>query len=209
VSILVTPVCPVDRFISRHEDYIEVELEDEYEIDTRFRESFGRTSKLPAKIEDNYRPKLVNDDEFEDHKKSLFRRIVALTKATVDPRIKLTDYLATTEERAAKSQSIVENGVKGEISNYKVAKSRLTKAKALEPAADDDEDFDPQDFKETDDVLCRWKFAFRDISENAREQNAPTMIRTRRGLWRTATPLEELGRSWVRIIIAFILWRCG
>ena len=30
-------------------------------------------------------------------------------------------------------------------------------------------------------VLCRWKFAFRDLSKTARVTNAPTMIRTRSG----------------------------
>lgn len=45
--------------------------------------------------------------------------------------------------------------------------------------------------------LGRWKIAFRDLSaKGAHEQ--PTMIRTRRGKWRTATPLEESGRSWTR-----------
>ena len=43
--------------------------------------------------------------------------------------------------------------------------------------------------------LSRWKFAFRDLSK---PKDHPTMIRTRRGAWRQANPLEEATRSWLR-----------
>jgi Eukaryotic mitochondrial regulator protein len=45
------------------------------------------------------------------------------------------------------------------------------------------------------DSLSRWKFAFRDTS---RVNVQPTMIRTRRGGWRVATPLEDSHRSWTK-----------
>ena len=45
------------------------------------------------------------------------------------------------------------------------------------------------------DKLSRWKFAFKDLSK---PKSYPTMIRTRRGGWRQATPLEEATRSWLR-----------
>lgn len=41
--------------------------------------------------------------------------------------------------------------------------------------------------------LSRWKIAFRDLSL---DKDHPTMIRTRSGKWRQATPLEEIKRSW-------------
>ena len=44
-------------------------------------------------------------------------------------------------------------------------------------------------------ALSRWKWAFRDT---AKKDTQPTMIRTRRGLWRQATVFEEATRSWVR-----------
>lgn len=43
--------------------------------------------------------------------------------------------------------------------------------------------------------LGRFKFAFRDLQL---KDEQPTMIRTRSGKWRQATPLEESQRSWVR-----------
>ena len=43
--------------------------------------------------------------------------------------------------------------------------------------------------------LSRWKFAFKDLSK---PKDHPTMIRTRRGAWRQANPLEEATRSWLR-----------
>jgi hypothetical protein len=43
--------------------------------------------------------------------------------------------------------------------------------------------------------LGRFKFAFRDLQK---KDEQPTMIRTRTGKWRQATPLEEAQRSWVR-----------
>lgn len=45
------------------------------------------------------------------------------------------------------------------------------------------------------DHSSRWKFAYKDISE-LQSKTQPTMIRTRTGKLRPATPLEELGRSW-------------
>ncbi len=42
--------------------------------------------------------------------------------------------------------------------------------------------------------LSRWKFAFKDLSK---PKDHPTMIRTRRGAWRQANPLEEATRSWL------------
>ena len=43
--------------------------------------------------------------------------------------------------------------------------------------------------------LSRWKFAFKDLSK---PKDFPTMVRTRRGAWRQATPLEEATRSWLK-----------
>lgn len=58
--------------------------------------------------------------------------------------------------------------------------------------------FAPDDAENRADVKfdheCRWKFAFKDTSQL--RQSQPTMIRTRTGKLRPATPLEELGRSW-------------
>ena len=45
--------------------------------------------------------------------------------------------------------------------------------------------------------FSRFKFAFKDLSTQSVNENKPTMIRTRSGLWRVATPLEEFNRSWV------------
>ena len=45
------------------------------------------------------------------------------------------------------------------------------------------------------DHMSRWKFAFKDLSK---PRSAPTMIRTRRGEWRQANPLEEATRSWLK-----------
>lgn len=45
------------------------------------------------------------------------------------------------------------------------------------------------------DQLSRWKFAFKDLSK---PKNHPTMMRTRRGNWRQASPLEEATRSWLK-----------
>ena len=45
-------------------------------------------------------------------------------------------------------------------------------------------------------TLSRWKFAFRDTSKSLQEGRPMTMVRTRRGGWRAATPLEESQRSW-------------
>lgn len=58
----------------------------------------------------------------------------------------------------------------------------------------------PADAENTANVptaqLGRWKWAFRDLSKKSAQ---PTMVRTRRGDWRQASPLEEAQRSWVRI----------
>ena len=43
------------------------------------------------------------------------------------------------------------------------------------------------------DSLSRWKIAFRDLSWR---RTQPTMIRTRRGIWRHANALEDALRSW-------------
>lgn len=57
----------------------------------------------------------------------------------------------------------------------------------------------PSDAENRADVpvnqLSRWKFAFKDLSK---PKKFPTMIRTRRGAWRPATPLEEAARSWLK-----------
>lgn len=47
----------------------------------------------------------------------------------------------------------------------------------------------------TFDHFSRWKFAFKDIAKENKDK-VPTMIRTRGGVLRVATPLEDMGRSW-------------
>jgi len=47
------------------------------------------------------------------------------------------------------------------------------------------------------DGPCRWKFAFRELKKKKKGQHPhPTMIRTRRGQFRPANPVEEMLRSW-------------
>jgi hypothetical protein len=190
----------------RYEDFAEVWF-GESGINTEFREATGSAQKLPGRVADQYRPVLLGDEEFDIQRRQLTKRIITLTKAEVDKTAYMQDVLSTTEERAAKHRDILENGVKGEISSYKVKKSRIVKekkpkelrAESVEPElldndadrkdalknvlkAEHGEDGDDEDFADTDEVMCRWKFAFRDISKNARDQNVPTMVRTRKGM---------------------------
>lgn len=72
-----------------------------------------------------------------------------------------------------------------------VDKELMTFADKLKNAPDDIENRANVKF----DHSSRWKFAYKDISE-LQSGIQPTMIRTRTGKLRPATPLEELGRSW-------------
>ena len=169
-------------------------------INTDFRESIIDKSirRLPQQYVQEYRAILVPDNDFETTKKQLIRRIITLTKAAADKSVIISDYLATQEEKIVKNKKFATEGVKSELTNYKIPLNKIkripsvkdsTAAAATDATANparlkedqyinDDEDYE----EDPDDVMCRWKFAFRDLSKAARDANAPTMIRTRKGL---------------------------
>jgi len=81
---------------------------------------------------------------------------------------------------------------KAQIDDFDLTASFLSKGKRTYELPEDS----PNAAAVKRDHLCRWKYAFKDISKKPGVQ--PTMIRTRRGAWRQANPLEEALRSWTR-----------
>jgi hypothetical protein len=125
------------------------------------------------KMEDSYFPELFGDEEYEEQKRRLLRRLFTETKA--QPLEGVDHFLASYS--ASPSPSLVEGEEK------EVGEKEKEREEALLPP------FRPRPGE------SRWKFAFKDLSHEAER---PTVICTRGGQLRIATPLEEMGRSWRR-----------
>jgi len=122
-------------------------------------------------LDARYFPTLIQDDSFEDTKRALYERIERETKADVP--------------------TTVRGFTKRDPTAPGSAQSTRTEPLKIIPEIDIVE-------QHRNEVFSRWKFAFRDLNSAAIEEKRPTMIRTRTGKWREATPLEEFGRSWRR-----------
>lgn len=120
-------------------------------VNTRFAE----VPAVPANydFQSNYFPPLLGDEEFEEEKKILLKRVAEETSAIVRPNVHT--YVQQHED-------------------LKDVKITNMEARKTEP--------------------IRWKLAFRELTPDGKKQ--PTVIRTRTGSIRRATPLEEMQRSW-------------
>lgn len=145
-----------DRRTQNLKDY-EEDMEDKLKriemsgVNTKFAE----VPSVPANynFQSNYFPPLLGDEEFEEEKKRLLKRVAEETSAVVRPDVHA--YVQQSED----------------LKDVKIANMESKKS-------------DP----------IRWKFAFRELTPDGKKQ--PTVIRTRTGSIRRATPLEEMQRSW-------------
>lgn len=122
-------------------------------------------------FDSKYFPSLIEDDAFEDTKNALYERIERETKADVPATVRGFTKRDPTVPGSAQSTRTEPLKIIPEIAIVE---------------------------QHRDEIFSRWKFAFRDLTSSAVEEKRPTMIRTRTGKWREATPLEEFGRSWRR-----------
>jgi len=140
-------------------------------VDTNFRETVTETSAMGKP----YFPELFGDDEeeLEAAKKRLLKRIEKETKASLKKPLDVDDLLKDSAESSVKESFPYERNI---------------------------------------DNISRWKFAYLDLSKvidekelignsklkgNVNEnKKLVTIVRTRKGNLRTATPLEEAYRSW-------------
>lgn len=135
-------------------------------------------TESPAKrnLNDDYFPELFGDEEFAAQQKSLLERIAAETKGR---RVKDLDFYLSTATRY--DGSAIDGTPPGRLDAPHASKP----AEAEKPG--------------------RWKFAYKDLSKSSvlgdddnGKRNKRTVICTRQGGLRFATPLEEAKRSWTR-----------
>eukprot|EP01033_Poteriospumella_lacustris_P017451 gene17451-12477_t len=149
--------------IRDYEEHIEEFLEElaESGADVTFQE-IRVVSDKAQRFEKNYFPRTLHDDEIEQEKQQLLKKIEQQTRGTVERNVQFYH-----------------------------------------------DQFNGNDFKAPaapGDGKTRWKFAFRDLSKvqelratqknKAEPADVPTLIRTRGGKMRVATPIEESSRSW-------------
>lgn len=150
----------LDFSITKTENYLK-ELET-FGIKTSFQENQGNSGQ--GKLSDTYFPELFGDDEYEEQKRRLLKRIKTETKSTLSDEMESFLNLDSTV----------------------VDPAAVTHPKEISQE------------KDIDVTKSRWKYAYKDLSTFSKLKSVPTMIRTRHGRWRAATPLEELHRSWVQ-----------
>lgn len=126
------------------------------------------------RLEGRYFPTMIQDDGAEAARVALMRRIEKETKAKAE--LKVSTLLISGEPAPSVLRS--EDQIRGPV---------VASAVGGDGALTEEE------------CISRFKIAFRDTSPSARAANRPTMIRTRAGRWRPATPLEELNRTWVSV----------
>lgn len=131
--------------------------------------------KSKRSLRDNYFPELFGDEEFESKKSELLARIAAETKGQ---RIKDLDYYF--------ADSTYDGSPISTSTSTSEADAPSTSVDIEKPS--------------------RWKLAYRDLSKTVVDENPDsaryvqkkTIICTRKGSLRYATPLEEAKRSWTR-----------
>lgn len=140
-------------------------------VDTNFRETATDTSAMGKP----YFPELFGDDEeeLEAAKKSLLKRIEKETKASLKKPLDVDDLLKNSAESTVK-ESFPYDRNSDNISRWKFAYLDLSKV------------IDDKNFSSSNKLKGN-------VNEN---KKLITIVRTRKGNLRTATPLEEAYRSW-------------
>jgi hypothetical protein len=125
-------------------------------------------SDKTKRFEKAYFPRSLHDEEIESEKRMLLKQIEQQTRASVERNI---EFFHTT------------------FSGQEIKDTEGAKVDAKEKP-------------------LRWKFAFRDLDkvdkirmslkDKSQVVDAPTLIRSRTGRMRTATPIEESSRTWTK-----------
>jgi hypothetical protein len=150
-------------------------------------------SPLKRNLDDDYFPELFGDEEFETKRKELLDRIAAETQGR--PQRDLDHYLSTATKYDGSSI-----GGDGKPTAKSVPK------RVVVPTASGATSEELEEEAGGAEKSGRWKFAFRDLSkknnlggiDHGQQKNRRTVICTRSGTLRYATPLEEAKRSWTR-----------
>eukprot|EP01041_Mallomonas_annulata_P006785 gene6785-13742_t len=216
ISDIISKIAKHERrlgLVQQNEDFWGTALQEftEYGIDTNFRETPSATQTR------EYMPELFGDDGFEEAKNNLKKRIERETRAgqlkASSERSVLSNVFDTLDGVEASSETAPKDWAAEQTEKYKQRFYEHYNS-VLVTKPDFEAVIKPS--------FCKWKFAFRDLSEAAAgddrsaagnrrqrrskkktnkifdEDKAPTLICSRDGKLRPSNALEESGRSWSR-----------